>query len=209
MANQETLNGIFDISEKPIQEWITKQINSELRVNEIFSSPVYNVRKLYMNNVQLGVHYFIELVCTTTAYIQSEQRTEDVKVLQSFPMEFGNILNAYNTSIDIVYKATMKAEDFECEDSKYEQLQPVTFTFDNPTFSWKAQDFKSDDVLCLRVTPMDDKSVSKLIGLHSSIKMDEPIANIDALYDHDDDEDDDSDSSHENNDANDDNDEDK
>lgn len=167
----QTMMALFDITENPIQEWIAKQIDESKSASDIFSQHVTNVREMQMVKASDASQSFvIKMVCENVETASAAERIKQITDMGSLHMAFGHILNAYISSVNMVYIASMKARDFECSDSVYDNISCVSFQLNKGTYSFtpvynSGEEFKSHYVLTIVCRNMQVAEVEHITGI--------------------------------------------
>jgi hypothetical protein len=180
--NPNMMSAMFDITEKPIREWLARQIDRSKSMYDIFGDGIQTVRSMEFSDAPNNKKYTVTMVCDNLDCINMEERKKLAHTLSSFcndtVIHFGRILHAYITSINMVYSATMASEDQLASHN----LGGVKFQLDQTCFLWRPNDeCKTNDVLMLDVKEIDmsDRQVQPGVSLNEFIADVDVIATTD------------------------------
>jgi isopenicillin N synthase-like dioxygenase len=160
MNQQEIVKRIFDISEKPIQEWIADYLKKS--TDEIFDSPVQTQEKIQIVNSAAPTEcYFISLALRD----ERKQNDADITVFKEQNINFIKVVEAFNSSVQVVTSATLRADGIKCSGPELASLQSLTWTYVDELYMWRSN--LGGKNICMVTERMSQQQVDQILGVAS------------------------------------------
>lgn len=160
MNQQEIVKRIFDISEKPIQEWIADYLKKPTA--EIFDDPVQTQEKIQIVNSAAPTEcYFVSLALRD----DRKQNDADINVFKAQNINFAKVVEAFNSSVQVVTSATLRAEGIKCSKNEMTSLQTLTWTYDDKLYMWRPN--LGGKNICMVTERMSQQQVDQILGVAS------------------------------------------
>ena len=168
---QKAITALFEISEKPIQQWITKQIDDNAFTDEVFNNTIEDIRVMTMVHAADPSKCFaVSMQMIKSDVLQTDERKIQITNMRNLIDDFKQILHAYTTSVNIVYTGTMNARDFDCTNEKFEEMKKLSFKLDTEQFVMiplinGEREYKSNYTLVICADQIAKKEISNITGL--------------------------------------------